>query len=938
MCCVTPAIAQSSAADGAGEVEEIVVTGTRIIRDGYQAPTPLTVLGEEAIRAAAPYNLADYVNQLPSVIGSLTPRQSAGNASGGITGVNALNLRGMGRTRTLVLLDGQRSVGASVDGTVDVGSLPQGLVSRIDVVTGGASAAYGSDAVAGVANFILDKEYVGLKGVVEGGITTYRDNKNWKAGITAGTGFAGGRGHFVIDGEAAALAGIAHGWMRDWNNSGFNTFPNPAYTPTNGLPQYISAYGSGPSTATPGGLITTTALKGTTFGEGGVPLQFNYGPVVGGNFMQGGDWQAGKYVRATVLDPPAERQNLFARASYDLAENVKIFLQLSWAQTHTSNEIAYNFHLGTRQMRADNAFLPSEVAARATALGISQFNFGKFYMDLSNRDGSKMIEGDNTRITNRYVMGGEGDFNAFGSAWNWTAYYQKGVTRTSEHQYNAFHNTRMNLALDAVRDPATGSIVCRSTLTDRTNGCIPYNPFGLNVNSGAVMDYLLGEGAFRYQKLTQDVLAVAVRGEPFSLPAGAVSFATGFERRKENVSGTVDATSAASLWFTGNYGPTIGEYTVNEGFVEAVLPIASDAAWARSLDVNAAARLAHYSNSGSEITWKAGLTYQPIDDIRFRITRSRDIRAPNLGDLYTGGSSSAGAQLQDPFNGNVATPSQQFPRGNPNLIPERADTTGIGVVVQPAFVSGLSASVDYWNINLKDGIGSITAQQILTNCFLGRQSLCEAITREPGPGGRILVQVVPFNIGNQITRGIDIEGSYRVRMDEFADTWGGELSIRALVTRYLKNYIDDGITQPVERVGSHQSGGLDTGGPPRWVYNTSLTYRYAPLSVALTARGISSGVSSNAYVECTSGCPASTLNNPTVSSNFVPAAFYMDASINYDVTENISAFFRVQNIADKDPPPIPVHTGGAGERAPPTNRGLYDIVGRDFRAGIRFRM
>jgi iron complex outermembrane receptor protein len=268
--------AQSTQAAQASGVEEIVVTGTRIIRDGYSAPTPVEVLSMEDLNAQAQPNIADAVNRLPALQGSLGPQNADTNVSSGTGGVNQLNLRGLGPVRTLVLLDGKRVVGATLAGfvnngsSVDVNGFPGGLISRVDVVTGGASAVYGSDALAGVVNFVLDKTYTGIKGDVEGGITSFGDDPNAKVSLTGGAPFANGRGHVLFFAEHTYDKGIS-GNPRPWRASSYVMDLNPAYKPGNGLPQYTLQSDVGLAIATPGGLILSGPLAGTQFLQNGAP-------------------------------------------------------------------------------------------------------------------------------------------------------------------------------------------------------------------------------------------------------------------------------------------------------------------------------------------------------------------------------------------------------------------------------------------------------------------------------------------------------------------------------------------------------------------------------------------------------------------------------------------------------------------------------------------
>ena len=913
-----------------GPLQEVIVTGSRIARDGFEAPTPLTVIGEDAINASAPENLADFVNDLPSLVGSATPQNSNLSFSNGQAGINALNLRGLGTVRTLVLLDGRRSVPSAITGIVDVNDLPQALVSRVEVVTGGASAAYGSDAMTGVVNFILDKEFTGLKSEVSGGRTTYGDDDNWKATLTGGFGFADGRGHVLVNGEYTKREGI-YGVPRAWNNQGWYIMNNPAYVPGNGLPQRLVVSGASLSSATLGGIITNTALRGTTFEEGGAHRPFEYGSLVRDPWMQGGEWRSNQFNMYNTLDQEIERKGLFTRLSYELTDGLEVFAQASRNESETLSWQLQQFNIANVRVRAGNPFIPEDIAQRMADENIEEFTLGTMNGDIPT------IAFEGQRQVTRYTVGLEGEFALFGSPWSWDAYYQKGTTDSSETGFNISAKARIAQALDAVTDPASGQPTCRSTLSEPGNGCVPYNPMGLGVNSQAVMDYILGS-PHRDQTFTQEVAAATVRGSPFELWAGPVSIAFGIERREEKVSGSVDATSRENGWFAGNYLPTFGKYHVAEAFAETVVPLAKDAPLAQSLDLNAAVRRTDYSTSGLVSTWKVGAIWQPIEDLRFRATRSRDIRAPNLNELFAAGTANTNS-VNDPFNNNENTQYQGLSVGNPALQPEKADTLGVGVVLQPRFLDGFTASVDYYDVKIHDAIGSVGAQLIVDNCFEGQQAFCAAITRGTGAGGLLQITQIrlsPFNLVELKARGVDLEVGYRFGLDRLVSAWNGDMTLRMLATRYLENYQDNGVNPPTDSVGSNSGNG-----PPDWLYRATLSYANGPLHATLTGRGFSSGTYLNNYVGCTSGCPVSSPDFPTINDNTLPGAFYLDASLAYQLQWNDlewETFLSVQNLTNKDPAIVPQGPAGLSYATTPTNPTLYDILGRVFRFGVRIRM
>lgn len=935
-------LAQTADSQGGEDtvLEAVEVTGSRILRDGYEAPTPLTVIGVEEMQASAPANVADFVNQLPSVAGSATPGNSQRSISSGSAGVNSLNLRSLGAERTLVLLDGQRSVGATLNGVVDVNDFPQQLIERVDIVTGGASAAYGSDALSGVVNFVLDKDFTGLKTDLTGGITGEGDNEEYKAAVTYGTAFASDRGHFLVSSEYSHIEGIM-GVPRDWDRKGWKIINNPNYRVVNGVPngepERIVRSQVGLSSATLGGIITGVVLPpgttpapgvvGTAFGADGVPYQFGYGPLVSPPFMQGGDWRDSDVSSYNSLAPAIERKNLFTRGSFELTDEVEVFAQFSWGNTEAETLCCRQFNVANLRVRSDNAFIPASVRDRLVAAGQgnADLTLGSMHADLP------VIGSVNERTTTRYVVGAEGSFGMLGSDWAWKTYYQKGINRVDSTSPDVTIKSNFALATDAVRD-ANGNVVCRSTRDVNPNdGCVPYNLMGIGVNSQAALDYVLGT-AWRHERFTQDVAAASLTGEPFNSWAGPVSTAVGAEYRREAVTGTSDPISQrpSGGFFAGNYLATRGSYNVAEAFFETVVPLANGLVFADKLDFNGAVRYTDYSTSGEVVTWKTGLVYSPISDLTFRATRSRDIRAPNLLELFNAGGANTNNVL-DPFNGGRNIAYQGLAVGNLLLEPEKADTTGLGVVYQPSWLEGFSASLDWYNIEIKDGIGSITAQDIVDRCFAGDQTFCAQITRDPALGVITQIRNAPFNIAEQRARGFDIEASYRLPMDVF----GGSLAIRALATHYIENYSSS--------LRQDTAGQNTLNGPPNWLGRVSIAYSNDPFTVTLIARGVSSGKYDNSFIECTSGCPRSTVEHRTIDNNHIDGAVFFDTSFTYKMSlgtlfSEAEWFLAINNVADKDPAVVAQGPGGVAYATSANNPSLYDSLGRVFRAGVRLKM
>jgi iron complex outermembrane recepter protein len=923
--------------ESASDPSEVVVTGSHIVREGYESPTPLTVLGAEEIEKSADPNLLGTLNALPAISGSQTGTLTQGRQGESLSGVQSMNLRGLGANRVLVLLDGVRMSPASYTNYVDVNTVPEQLISRVDVVTGGASAVYGSDAVAGVVNFVLDRKFTGLKGEVSGGLTNYSDDQNYKVALTGGFGFADKRGHVLLSAERMLNDGTGGtDGGRQWNEQGWGMLLNPAYTPTNGLPQNLFLPQTSSITVAPGGIIVSGPLRGTAFGPGGVPYQFQYGPIVGTTAMAGGgDWRLASNPGFGDLDPAESNQNLFARLSYDLTDHVSIFGQGTYSENRVHGPFAESMS-GTATayvVQQDNAYLPAAIRDQMLANNITSFGIGSWNQDMPKGPYSTY------RATTRFTGGFEGNFNVFDTTWHWNATYAYGKSHFSLHN-NTFITSRLKLSLDAVVNPATGQIVCRSTLTAPTNGCKPWDFMGTGVNAAnltaGAFEWMTDGGQWENGLIEQTTEAASLNAEPFSLWAGPVSVAASFEHRTDKIDSAVDAFSAASQRQGANYAPLAGKQSVTEGALETVIPLAKDLTLARNWDLSLAARATGYELSGYVTTYKVGTTYTPIDDIKFRLTRSRDIRAPSIQELFA---SPAGfsASLLDRFL-NTQVPGSPFylVEGNPNLKPEKADTTDIGIVLQPRFLPGFRASVDYWDVDINGAIQPLQAQQVIDACYYQIvPSICQNIQR--GADGNITsVLAFPVNLAKFDTRGIDLEASYRMALSNIVSSWPGDFALHGFATIYLRAYQNSQFVPPIDIVGSNYFGsaGATANAIPNWKLSMTGTYHLSRWAFSLTGRGFGDGTLTTAipYTACTSGCPPSTAANPTINSNFMPGRLYLDTNLNYtfDFGSDSTAelFFSVKNVLNSDPPPVP----SAG------NAILYDLLGRVYRAGIRFKL
>ncbi|WP_129643199.1 TonB-dependent receptor domain-containing protein [Peristeroidobacter agariperforans] len=934
-------------------LDSVVVTGSRITRDGYEAPTPVSVLGADELNALNTVNVADAVNTLPAFSGSASPRSQNGNLSSGATGVSQLNLRGMGTNRTLVLLDGKRYINAAItsgNSAPDVNSFPNALIERVDVVTGGASAAYGSDALSGVVNFVIDHDFTGFKGEVQMGETKYHDDRSLSAQLTFGAPFADGRGHFLISGEHTHSDGIDGTEGRPWARLPAAVIVNPNYGTGAGksttVPRYLVRRDLGLVAGTPGGIITSGSLRGTYFGPNGAILNgYDFGTNVGNNFQEGGDWEYSRIENGIDIAGSVDRNVGYLRTSYDLTDNVSAYFEGQYSATRTTNTANPNRRLGNNTISIDNAYLPQSLRDQLLAAGETSFKMGSTNADMGR------FRGDYHRSLYRVAGGLDGAFDAFGTDWKWDTYIQHSETTLEPRTYNNGITPNYLKALDSVM--VNNTPTCRVNAdADPSNddpACVPYNTFGIGVNDASQLGYVVGV-SYRREVLQQDVAAFNVSGEPFSSWAGPVSLAVGAEHRIEQVSGWATAHDEATDFFAGNYHASHGKFDVTEGYVETVMPLARDMKVAQELDLNAAVRATNYSTSGYVTTWKGGLTWRPIEDLRFRFTRSRDIRAPNLGELFTGGQAGSGGTLQDPFRATNGVPelrTQAFSttKGNPNLKPEEADTTGFGVVMAPRFLPGFQMAIDYYNIDVEGSVQAPGAQKVVDLCFQGNAILCQAITRnpvapgDPFPVGQIFEVITqPQNLIGQQASGVDVETSYRFPLSGIVGSFSGDLMIRAMASRVLKLETKD--TDGTVYDGNGVVGAWGAISPfagltsPKLRGFLSVSYQGDPITVTLMAHYTGPGVYANGFIECTTDCPESTPEAPTIEDNDIASMTTLDLAGSYQF-QSFELFATIENLTNHQPPTI----GGSLTNSYWQGQGNaeYDRVGRQYRAGVRVK-
>jgi outer membrane receptor protein involved in Fe transport len=686
------------------------------------------------------------------------------------------------------------------------------------------------------------------------------------------------------------------------------------------------------------GLITNGPLKGTTFGPGGAPSQFQYGTNCAGNFCVGGDLSGG-VGPGTNLAMNFKRQVAYTRVSWDLDADNEIYVTGNWAQVRS----VFSPNPGAAKqanlsIKCDNAYLPASIAAGCA----SGYPTGAMQFGTANAEFPANINVHPTRTQRRFVVGADGKFSLFGKDWSYDSYYEHGENTTVIHVQDITLNPRYNFAYDAIKDPATGQIVCRSTAA-RAAGCQPINIIGDNPINVAGWNYIApANGPMQHTDSSQNVASINANGDVAEGWAGPISMALGAEWRREayNVHGDpygagvgpqspYDASypqdptlsTTGDNWFAGNYHNGSGAFNVKEAYVEFNIPFLKSATLGEA-NLNIADRQEKYSTAGSASAWKIGATWKtPIDGLRLRAVSSKDVRAPNLSELY------AAMTVTNQAVNNLQGSSVQIQLrnvGNPALVPEVARNNSFGVVLsQPSWARSFNLSVDYYDIKVENVINSLGPQQEVDLCNAGYANVCPAVSIN-GPAGTNYVLAQSFNFASLHTRGIDFETAYRKNLGDFGVP--GQLTLRGLANRAIHAVSDPGLpgTTPSEGAGNM------AGATPKWKVMLSQGWDNGKLGLTLTERWISAGKFNNEFIECQTNCPLPTAAHPTIYDNHIPGTTYVDFGATYNLSKESMLYFKIDNMLDRDPVLIPQTNSSLA-----LNPAIYDATGRTYRAGLR---
>ena len=871
----------------------ITVTGTRI-NGNFEAPTPVQSIGTELVEQRGSTNIANVINEIPAFTGTLTPASS--NLNTRQNGVNVVDLRGLGTNRNLVLLNGRRATPFDEFENVDLNAVPSLAIQRVEVVTGGASAAYGSDAISGVINLILDEKLDGVKLNAQYGISDRGDAENLRLSFAGGGDFADGRGHFLIAADFDDNNGIPNGRARGWQRRSPAIVTNPLDTgASDGIPAYVFRDNAVLYVGSPNGVTIALGLPtdNLEFFPGGIARPRVLGDI-GGSLMIGGS--GARLGDLTALSVPAQRFNVLGAVNYDVSDGVSLFAEASFARSKSRGAVVSAFSFGDVVITPDNPYLPADVAA----LGAPVVLFRTF-------EEFDPITSASLTESYRFVGGLRGNF---ASNWQWEISGQYGRTDFSNKQFNNLLVGNLVRAADAVR--VGNNITCRvnanADLTDDDPACVPINLFGKGSPSQGAIDYITGTG-ISDTRIEQSVFAGEIGGELFQGWAGPVLATVGAEHRTQKLHRTVNAPNANEEFLIVNAQPLDGKYNVTEAFAEIAVPLLEGP---QKLDFNGAARYTHYSTMGNVVTWKAGMTFEPVDFLRLRGTISRDIRAPSIGESFVESVLLFG-NLSNPFVAGGGTSLVATPlSGNPDLKEERAITKTAGAV----FTFGrFRASIDWWNINLKGAIGSLNAQDIVNRCFAGEQDLCSLITFGPGQSLQEVRQQ-NLNLGSYKLQGIDFEARHSI------DLGNGKLSLGAVASYLIHKKIAPSGGAPLDVAG--EVGGRNTGGLPDFKANLSAGFETGSWGAFVQARYIDGGV----YDVTFDG------EDLSPKDNKIGSVTYVDLSIKYkldSVGTGAEIYAGVDNLFDRDPPVVPADfiVNSA------TNPAIYDVVGRKFYVGVR---
>ncbi|RFP08096.1 MULTISPECIES: TonB-dependent receptor domain-containing protein [unclassified Duganella] len=938
------------AQDGAPAIPSVQITGTRLALPGAESPSPLQILSAADIAASGATNLQELLQKNPTLGAPAFSRANSNFLPTG-GGIATVNLRNLGEARTLVLVNGRRFVaGVSGSSAVDLNAIPTDFIERVELMTGGASATYGSDAVAGVINIILKRNLSGLSFDAGGGRSSHGDDFKKKLALSYGLNSA--------DGRSSLMANLAYSrqgavYSRDRDISADDQISK------------ILSSGQASDAFVAVRNYSSAAPQGRFFynkdaaGKAGNYTYDRNGNVI--PWSTNGDASLG--LAATgfnrsayrTIAVPTERYLLALDGEHAFTPAVTGFVEANYSSTKVRTIIEPLALSSADFYKSSNGQVPAETMVNGIAVrnplvpqylfdritdttgdGLRDYSFSRRLAEVGNRQAG--IDRD----TSRLATGLKGTLDG----WRYDSYLVYGKTRENQRADGQVDLQKFRNALQAIPD-ASGAVVCADAAA-RTQGCAPLNLFGYNTISPAALAYVTVPSTLAVE-ITQKLAGASVSGEPFALPAGKVGLAAGFEWRKESSSSVPDALTQGGLNSGAAIPATAGSFSVREFFAEARLPLLKDYAYAKDVSFLGAFRSGHYSTVGTANSWNAGFEWRPADMVKLRATRALSTRAPNINELFLPPSQVFPTGIVDPCSGvtassqgardsacradagvmaNIAangkfTLSQTdiqalsgFNRGNPDLKAEQGRSSTVGVVLTPG---KFTFTVDYFDIKIADAIIATPRQYALDQCYnAGNSSFCKFITRRASNAGAFSAGALTYvdsavsNSGGTGTSGVDLTGA-----------WAGQLGPGRLAVRLAYTYLKEFYAIPLRGAPADQSAGEV--GFPRNKAMLNLGYQWQRWTVRST----------------TSYIGASALDDQLLSqfklaagSVKVGAKTVNDFQFSYALKKTISLYLGIDNAFNTKP--APVISGLTGDTiGTETNASVYDPIGRRYYLGVR---
>ncbi len=937
--------------ESAGAVEKIAVTGSRIRSANLNSVSPLQSFDAGDIDASGIANIQELLLDNPT-FGTPAISRTNSNFSTASAGIATVDLRNLGTARTLVLVNGRRFVSGQPGAmAVDLNTIPAQFIDRVEILTGGASSVYGSDAVAGVVNLILKDEFEGVEFEGQYGMSKEGDDEERQFSITTGASSADGKGNLMMHLGYTDQGAV---YSRDRDRSAVDQLSTFRLTldPADAFDATRPFFSSFP----PQGRFDAGGVRYTFDSNNNLQEGFS----TNGNGTIGPDGFNRSHYRTIAI--PTERYLFAAKGTYELSEDHTVFMEANYAASQTVTELE-PFPFASDDIYADgsvpleflvdgqviaNPYVPDAILNSATDVngdGLRDLDFfAKRLLDVANRGNIA------DRDTFRFTVGLEGEvFND----WYYDLYYVYGQTKESQVSNGQVNVQNFRYALEAVTDLTdldgdgiTNEAICVDE-TARSFGCVPINIYGFNSISPEAAAYVTAPGMLS-TFVSQEIVGGNISGDLFELPAGPLGVAFGFEYREETSRDEFDALQQAGL-NAGNAIPaTKGDFDVTEFYVEANIPIIED------LTARAAVRSSDYSTVGSTTSWNLGLDYQLNDWVRFRAIQAESVRAPNINELFQPPSQTFPTGLNDPCTGitandtgtlaercradvgvaaNIAangafTLNQSdlqgisgFNRGNLNLEEEKGKSTTLGIVITPqGDLEDFGLTIDYFDIEIEDAIVPTPRQFILDQCYSGDQSFCQFITRRQAPlgtnsaGSLEFIDSAASNSGGFINEGVDLTVTY-----------SGDIGPGRLNGRLAYTYVMEGELIPLP--GADADPFVGEIGASEHRANLNLGYDWDEWSVTVGATYIGKAAFDDQFLN------AFGLEPGAIE---VDAEVYVDTQVTYQLTENISVYAGVDNLFDPEPPAILSGMPGS-DTGTETDAGTYDPIGQRWYIGARAR-